>query len=103
MKLLLIGQSVEDHIHYNGGFEIKPGGIFYSVNSLYNIKDHNDEIYLCTAFKKDDKLFSDLYTCVDGTFINYTDIIPKVRLNIYDDREREEIYENITGRLNIKF
>ncbi len=101
MKLLLIGQSVEDHIHYNGGYEIKPGGIYYSVNALQSIKDTDDEIYLCTAYKKNDELFSDLYNKVNGTFLNYTDIIPKVRLNIYDKREREEIYENITGRLNI--
>ncbi len=101
MKLLLVGQSVEDHIHQNGGYEVKPGGIYYSVNTLQNIKEKSDEIYLCTAYRKDDVLFRDLYNKVDGTYLNYTEIIPKVRLNIYDNRERDEIYENITGRLNI--
>lgn len=101
MKLLLIGQSVEDHIHYNGRYEIKPGGIFYSASALQNIKDDDDEIYLCTAYKKGDKLFSDLYSRVNGSFLNYTDVIPQVRLNIYDDREREEIYANITGGLEV--
>ena len=101
MKLLLIGQSVEDHIHYNGGYEIKPGGIYYSVTAMENIRDNDDEIFLCTAYKEGDPLFSDVYSKVNNSFLNYTDVIPKVRLNIYDDREREEIYENITGRLDV--
>ncbi len=101
MKLLLIGQSVEDHIYYKGGYEIKPGGIFYSVSAMQNIKDDNDEIYLCTAYKQGDQLFSNHYSKVNDTFLNYTEVIPKVRLNIYDDREREEIYENITGGLKV--
>ncbi len=102
MKLLLIGQSVEDHIFYKGGQEVKPGGIYYSVSAMQNIKDVNDEIYLCTAYREGDPLFSNLYNMVNTSFLNYTDIIPTVRLNIYDDREREEIYENITGRLDVK-
>ena len=101
MKLLLIGQSVEDHIYFKSGYEVKPGGIFYSVTALENIKDDGDEIYLCTAYKRGDELFRDLYDRVNHSYLNYTDVIPKVRLNIYDDREREEIYENITGRLDL--
>jgi hypothetical protein len=92
MRLLLIGQSVEDHIYYNGGYELKPGGIFYSVAALDNIKDDVDEIYLCTVYKKGDELFRDLYSKVNDSFLNYADVIPKVRLNIYDNRERDEIY-----------
>ncbi len=103
MKFLLIGQSVEDHIHFNGGYEVKPGGIYYSVNALQNIKADDDEIFLCTAYKKGDELFCGLYDKVNDSYLNYTDVIPEVRLNIYDDREREEIYKNITGRLDIDF
>ena len=102
MKLLLIGQSVEDHIFYKDVQEVKPGGIYYSVNALQNIKDSGDEIFLCTAYRKGDPLFSDLYNMVNTSLLNYTDVIPGVRLNIYDDRERDEIYKNITGRLDVK-
>jgi hypothetical protein len=101
MKLLLIGQSVEDHIYYKNDYKIKPGGIYYSVSALQSIRDKDDEIYLCTAYRKDDKLFGNMYEKINPEYFNYTDIIPKVRLNIYDDREREEIYENITGELSL--
>ena len=101
MKLLLIGQSVEDHIYYKNNFEVKPGGIFYSTAALHSIKEPEDEIYLCTSYKKNDHLFRDIYDEVNPAYLNFSDVIPKVRLNIYDDREREEIYENITGRLII--
>lgn len=101
MKLLLIGQSVEDHIYYKNDYKIKPGGIYYSVSALQSIKDEDDEIYLCTSYRKDDRLFRDLYEKVKPDYFEYTDIIPKVRLNLCDDREREEIYENITGELSV--
>jgi len=42
MKLLVIGHSVEDHIHYKDRDEIKPGGIFYSAASLVNYKNEDD-------------------------------------------------------------
>ena len=101
MKLLVIGQSVKDHINYKNSVAVKPGGIYYSVSALYNIRDEDDEIYLCTGYRKGDRLFSALYEKVKKDFINYTDVIPEVKLNIYDDREREEIYKNVTGRLII--
>ncbi len=101
MKLLLIGQSVEDHIYYKNDYKIKPGGIYYSVTALQSIRDEDDEISLCTSYKKDDNLFRDLYEKINQQYFEYTDIIPKVRLNIYENREREEIYENITGELSV--
>ena len=101
MKLLLIGQSVEDHIYYKDSCEVKPGGIFYTAAALHSIKEPRDEIYLCTSYKKNDRLFKDLYEDVNPGYLNYSDVIPEVRLNIYDGREREEIYKNITGRLDI--
>ena len=99
MKFLIIGHSVEDHIFYGTRHSVKPGGIYYSANALYNFIDKDDEIYLCTSYKKNDELFKGLYEKFKPGYFNYTDIIPKVRLNIYDDKEREEIYDNITGEL----
>jgi sugar/nucleoside kinase (ribokinase family) len=101
MKFLLIGHSVEDHIYYENGYSIKPGGIYYSATALYNIKDKTDEIYLCTSCKKDISLFNELYGKLKSDYFNYTDSVPVVRLNIYSDKEREEIYENITGELSV--
>ncbi len=102
MKLLLIGQSVEDHIYYKNDHIVKPGGIYYSVSALQNYKEDEDEIYLCTSFEKNNGLFKGLYSKVKPDYLNYTDVIPKVRLNVFDDKEREEIYENITGGLAIE-
>jgi hypothetical protein len=102
MKILLIGQSVEDHICYRNNYTIKPGGIYYSAAALQYIKDPEDEIYLCTSFRKNDELFRDLYVKINPGYFNYTDVIPKVRLNIYDEQERDEIYENITGELSLE-
>ncbi len=101
MKFLLIGQSVEDHIYYKKEYMVKPGGIYYSVVALEYFKESDDEIYLCTARRKNDRLFSGLYDKVKPDFFNYSRKIPRVRLNIFDDMEREEIYENITGNLYV--
>lgn len=101
MKLLLIGQSVEDHIYYKEEYNIRPGGIYYSVSALQKIIDKEDEVFLCTSYRKGDSLFSDIYENIQQDYLNYNDVIPEVRLNIYDDREREEIYRNITGTLNV--
>lgn len=100
-RILLIGQSVEDHICYRNNYQIKPGGIYYSAAALQHIKDQDDEIYLCTSCIRNDVLFRELYEKINPGYFNYTDVIPKVRLNIYDDRERDEIYENITGELSL--
>lgn len=99
MKFLIIGHSVEDHIYYGENHTIKPGGIYYSAAAMNSISDNTDEIYLCTTYKKTGDLFTGLYDNLNPQYFNYTEIIPKVRLNIYDDKEREEIYENITGEL----
>jgi len=101
MKFLLIGQSVEDHIYYKKEYKVKPGGIYYSVAALEHIKETDDEIYLCTSRQKNDRLFSGLYDKVKPDYFNYSGKIPRVRLNIFDEREREEIYENITGNLRV--
>lgn len=101
MKLLVIGQSVEDHIYHNNEYKVQPGGIFYSVSALQGIMDESDRLYLCTSYRKGDNLFGKQYDKLNPEYLNYTDSIPEVRLNIYDDREREEIYRNITGQLKV--
>jgi sugar/nucleoside kinase (ribokinase family) len=72
MELLVIGHSVIDKINYGKGEIIKPGGIFYTTAALANIA---------------------------ANYISYSANIPTVKLNIYDNKEREEKYENVSGNL----
>ena len=100
MKILIIGHSVIDKINYGNEEIIKPGGIFYTVAALANIVESNDEIYLCTTIDKiNEKLFSPVFKRIKPNYISYSENIPVVKLNIFDDKEREEKYENVSGNL----
>jgi hypothetical protein len=103
MKILVIGHSVEDHIHFNDKEVINPGGIFYSVMGMTNFLDDNDEVFLITSLdRKNEHLFSKLYEGVNKENIQYTDKIPKVHLRHHGNEERCEQYENITDKLSLK-
>ncbi len=103
MKYLIIGHSVLDHIHYNGKNFIKPGGIFYSALALLNFKDDDDEIFLNTYIQNDNyNLFSDVYEKFDKKYMMTVERIPKVYLNVHDNKERGETYENITSKLEVR-
>ena len=100
MNLLIIGQSVVDRISYKGNEELKPGGIFYSTLALRYLAEQDDEIFLCTSMcKRDEYLFKDIYEMVNTQYFQYVDNIPIVKLTIYDDKERDETYSNITQNL----
>lgn len=100
MNILVFGHSVIDKIIYEKGEIIKPGGIFYTIAALANIADSSDDIYVCTTIDKvNEKLFSPVFKRIKPNYISYTANIPTVKLNIYDDKEREEKYENVSGNL----
>jgi sugar/nucleoside kinase (ribokinase family) len=100
MKILVIGQSVVDRINYKDSEKIKPGGIFHSTIVLRHLVERNDEIFLCTSMcKKDEYLFKEIYETVNTKYVQYVDNIPTVKLTIYDDKERDETYSNITQNL----
>ncbi len=100
MKILVIGHTVVDRIFTKGNEIVKPGGIFHSIIALKNISDVKDEIYLCSALSKtDEDIFAELYNKINRRFISYVDSIPEVKLTLYDDKERDEIYSNITQNL----
>jgi len=102
MKLLVIGHTVEDHIHFNGENLVKPGGIYYSALSLLNFKDEDDNIFLNTSIQKENYyLFSPVYDKLDKKYFHYVDRIPKVYLNVHNFKERGETYENITAQLEV--
>lgn len=104
MKFLIIGHSVEDQISSGKNQDIKPGGIFYTASALNYLKENSDEIFLCTAVERNNlKLFSPLYENLDKKYFEFVDEIPKVILKIYENKEREEFYKNITCGLKINF
>ena len=102
MDFLLLGQSLEDHIIYNGNTTVKPGGIFYSVLGLKSFLSADDKLFLCTSMGKNKKeLFSPLYDDLDKSYFNYVEEIPKVYLNITDEKERGECYSLVNQNLSI--
>ena len=104
MKILVIGHSVEDHIHQNNEEEVKPGGIYYSVLGLSKIIAADDEIHLVTALQKSNQqLFSNVYDKTNKKNISWVDEIPKVHLIIHESEERTECYENISQNLEVDY
>lgn len=104
MKILVIGHSVEDHIHLDNEERIKPGGIYYSVFGLAKIISVGDEIHLITALQKSNEhLFAEVYDRINKKIINWTDEIPKVHLIIHDSGERTECYEKVPKNLEIDY
>jgi pfkB family carbohydrate kinase len=103
MKLLVIGHSVKDIIKIKNDIIIKPGGIFYSISTLINLMNYNDdEVYLDTSIEeKEYYLFEPAYSAVKKDFFENVDAIPKVNLMHLEELEREEIYENITDNLKL--
>lgn len=103
MNLLVIGHSVADTISSKNKMAIQPGGIFYSITTLNNLKEENDKISLVTAV--DDghySLFKDEYEKLNGKYFNSVDRIPKVQLKIEEEGERHETYENINQSLEFE-
>lgn len=105
MKILIIGHSVEDHIHSSSGNEeIKPGGIYYTAAAMNIIKNNDDEIYLCTSIQKDNfHLFEPVYKNINSKYFQNVNQIPKVHLYLNNNDERTEKYENITNKISIPF
>lgn len=102
MKLLVIGQSVEDHIHIKDSHEVKPGGIFYSVLGLKSFLEEKDELFLLTSMEREkESLFSPLYEGLKKDFFQYKGSIPRVNLYIPDNAERCENYENMAESLEV--
>ena len=103
MKILVIGQSLEDHINYKGETSVKPGGIFYSVVGLKNFLESSDDLLLLTSVEeKQLSLFSPVYDDIGKTYFNYVEQIPRVYLNITDDNERGECYSLVNQNLSIR-
>lgn len=99
MNLLILGSSVEDHIIRNGIEHISPGGIWFSSLAFSALQAQGDTLFLCTRLEKGkDDLFMNEYAPFEKRFITYGSV-PRIHLSLYEDREREEHYENINEAL----
>jgi len=104
MKILVIGQSVIDNINTPNLNITQAGGIFYTILGLNTIIDKEDEIYLVSSVeKKSYKYFKEEYDKVNKKYLTWSDIIPTVTLNIYEDKERDEQYSIINSSLFVKY
>jgi bifunctional ADP-heptose synthase (sugar kinase/adenylyltransferase) len=102
MKLLLIGHSVEDHVHIGEKEIIGPGGIFYAAMGLIAFVSPNDELFLISSMeKKCENLFSFLYDKINSKYIRFVENMPKVHLRIAQTSQRCENHENITQILDV--
>ena len=102
MKILVIGQSLEDHIIYSEKEAVKPGGIFYSVLGLKSFIETGDNILLLTSVGRNNlKLFSPVYDDIEKLYFNYVDKIPQVFLNISEENERDECYSLVNQNLSL--
>ena len=103
MKLLVIGHSVLDFIKSDENLRKSAGGIFYTVSMLNHLKTEDDEIYLCSQFDDETyEFFSSEFEKVNRDYLQKVKKIPRVHLNICNDKERHERYENITNNLSIE-
>jgi len=104
MNFLVIGHSVVDRIQQGNVLQVKPGGIFYTAISLLNFLEKSDKLFLCTTVDKSNyNSFSFIYNKVEQEFIKISEIIPVVNLIIKSSGERDEIYENISEKIELDF
>jgi sugar/nucleoside kinase (ribokinase family) len=101
-KILVIGHSVLDRIYFNEKYSERPGGIFHSVNTLANIINSDDEIFLLTQFSESTfKHFKKIYNQVNLHYSESVREIPVVELHLFSDKEREEKYSNVNQSIKI--
>lgn len=104
MRLLVIGHSVEDHLHKGETEIVKPGGIYYSILGLSKIIEPQVEVSLITSLEKNNyHLFANVFDKVKLDYSNWVDEIPKVHLFVHESQERTECYEKIPPDLEIDF
>jgi len=103
MKILLVGNSIIDHIEQTAGYNIKPGGIYYSALGAYSVIKEYDTIYILTGWNEDSiKIFGNVYSKIDMSYSNKINSLPEVILKTSGDNEREEIYINLSTQLSIE-
>ena len=102
MKILLIGHSIIDHLEITGKELIKPGGILYSTIGMLSFKKNEDEIFLLTGINENNSgLFNKIYSKVNLDYSCKVNDMPEVFLKTFEDKEREEVYKNLSSQLSL--
>jgi hypothetical protein len=103
MKLLLIGHTVKDTIRDGNRISVKPGGLYYSAIAMRNLITPKDEIFLLTSFDTENfELLEEVYSDFNLDFAEEVEKMPGIRLTLYENKERKEEYENISGKLSLE-
>lgn len=103
MNILVIGSSVLDTLISGSKNSKSPGGIFHSTLKLFEIKNADDKISLCTQVSLDSyKYFSTLYDKCEEKFFQNIIEIPKVILEETEDGNRKETYSNLFFPINFE-
>lgn len=103
MRILIIGHPVLDYVEYSGNTTVQPGGIFYTAAGFASQKSVGDDFFLVTCYDgKTDNHFLSVFSKFDLSYSQKTNLIPTVHLSIFDDKEREERFENFSNELSIE-
>lgn len=101
MKILVIGHTVVDKIHFKNNVETKPGGIYFSLLGFF-YSGLNVEIDLLTGVTKNNfELFSEDFNKVKLIGKSFSDKMPVNHLILKEGEEREEAYEYIPKGLDV--
>ncbi len=101
-RILVIGHTVLDIIKYEDNSDTRPGGIYHTINTLVNIKEESDEIYLATLIPKENyELYRHVYNKVNLDYSTTTESIPIVTLRLFDDKERHECHHKAADKITL--
>lgn len=105
MRLFLIGHSVVDQIIHKDGTrqnEIKPGGLWHSVNGILPLLGEEDQIFPVTMVSDETmQVYGRNYQSVSQEYFTWREKVPKVTLTLLNDKERLEDYSNLQESLSI--
>ncbi len=101
-NILVIGHTILDIIKQNDNTDLRAGGIYHAINTLVNIKEENDEIYLLTLIpKKNYNLFSSVYSKVNLDYSLETENIPTVTLKLFDGKAHYECNHKAADKITL--
>lgn len=105
MKFFLVGHSVVDSIIHKDGSrqnELKPGGLWHSVNGILPLLKKDDLILPVTMVSEESmNVYGKNYERVSQAYFTRSSQVPKVTLTLLNDRERLEEYTNLQEKIPV--
>jgi hypothetical protein len=105
MKIFLVGHSVVDMIIHKDGSrqdELKPGGLWHSVNGILPLLSQDDSLFTVTMVSDESmKVYGRNYETVSQEYFFRQSQVPQVTLTLLNNRERLEEYTNLQEKLPI--